>query len=98
MHLFECSILHTYGTITNYKYFEFFNYHLKLESLMVHSNSRLLFSCTTWKQTVQKIKKQRDILYNFDWIYKNCPYSYILYFEKYHFETMKQIWFSCATL
>ena len=33
-----------------------------------------------------------------DRIYKNHPYSHILYFEKYYFELLKQLWFSCATL
>ena len=33
-----------------------------------------------------------------DWICKNHPYSHILYFEKYYFEIMKQLWFSCAML
>ena len=37
-------------------------------------------------------------IFNCDWIYKNQPNCHILYFEKYHFEILKQPWFSCATL
>ena len=33
-----------------------------------------------------------------DWIYKNRLYWHILYFEKYYFEILNQLWFSCATL
>ena len=33
-----------------------------------------------------------------DWIFKNCPYSPILYFEKNHIEMLKQLWLSCAAL
>ena len=33
-----------------------------------------------------------------DWIYENHPYLHILCFRKYRFETLKQLWFSCASL
>ena len=33
-----------------------------------------------------------------NWIYKKHPYLYSLYFEKYYFEILKQLWFSHATL
>ena len=36
--------------------------------------------------------------YNCDWICENRPLGHILYFEKYQFEMLKPLWFSCATM
>ena len=33
-----------------------------------------------------------------DWIYNNQPRCHILCFKTCHFEILKQLWFSCATL
>ena len=63
------------------------------------------YRCNNIYYTIEPIysSANTDMLLNIvplsicDWIYKNHPYWHILYFKKYHFEMLKQLWLSCAT-